>query len=302
MGDRGRRGARPTRPITAAPSRCSNGRWRSSRPSSPSTRPPGSMSPPQPPNATTPSTRDRRGRGRVRGRRRSPAGSGARMLRIAMARYNRGAGVTDPEGIELFDEALQLLDPAATPLRAFAFASRAGRRSIQADPGFTDDVEAANALLAGIESSAPKVAAAVRLWLVGATLGLPGAAHRLRLCDEALAVAPDAEDPWWAQLASGVDIGAALAPVARPPAAGARPASRVRGQPRTRHGARRDHRQPVDPRHGTGSRRPLGAARRALRGRARQRQPDGRSGTRGGQPPLVFRVLGDGCHRGGPRR
>ena len=136
--------------------------------------------------------------------------SGARLLRIAMARFNRGTGVTDPEGIELYDEALGLLDPAAMPLRAFAIASRAGRRAIQADPGFTDDVEAANELLADIESSAPHVAAAVRLWLVVATLGLPGAAHRLRLCDEALAFDPGAEDPWWAQLASGIDIAAAL--------------------------------------------------------------------------------------------
>jgi tetratricopeptide (TPR) repeat protein len=136
--------------------------------------------------------------------------SGVRMLRIAMARYNRGTGVTDPEGIELYDEALELLDPAATPLRAFAIASRAGRRSTQSDPGFTDDVEAANALLADIESTAPNVAAAARVWLVSATLGLPGAAHRLRLCDEALAVSPEAEDPWWAQLASGLDIDAAL--------------------------------------------------------------------------------------------
>ena len=136
--------------------------------------------------------------------------SGARMLRIAMARYNRGTGVTDPEGIELYDEALRLLDPAAIPLRALAIASLARRRSIQSDPGFTDDVDAANALLADIESTAPNVAAAARVWLVSATLGLPGAAHRLRLCDEALAVAPDADDPWWAQLASGLDIDAAL--------------------------------------------------------------------------------------------
>ena len=91
-----------------------------------------------------------------------------------MARYNRGTGVTDPEGIELFDEALQLLDPAATPLRAFAIASRAGRRSIQSDPGFTDDVDAANALLADIESTAPVVAAAARC-LVG--LGHVGASR-----------------------------------------------------------------------------------------------------------------------------
>jgi class 3 adenylate cyclase/tetratricopeptide (TPR) repeat protein len=137
-------------------------------------------------------------------------GSGARMLRIAIARHDRGFGRTDPLGIELYEEALQLLDPAEIPLRALAVASLAWRRSLHADPGFRADVEAANALLPNIETSAPMVAVGVRRWLVAATLGLPGGAQRLRLCDEALAVSPGAEDPWWAQLATGVDIAGRL--------------------------------------------------------------------------------------------
>ena len=39
-----------------------------------------------------------------------------------------------------------------------------------------------------------------------AGLSLPGAADRLRLCDEALAVDPVAEDPWWDRVATGLDI------------------------------------------------------------------------------------------------
>ena len=86
------------------------------------------------------------------------------MLRIAVGRYHRGAGVADPEGIDLYEEALRFLDPAAVPLRALAIAALAWRRSLQAIPGFTHDAEAAKELLPGIDAIAPKVAAATR-WL-----------------------------------------------------------------------------------------------------------------------------------------
>ena len=62
----------PTRPITAAPSPCWNGRWPSSRPSNPSTKPPGSTSPPRSPSAIYALAGDRRV-SVVGGRRRSAA-------------------------------------------------------------------------------------------------------------------------------------------------------------------------------------------------------------------------------------
>ena len=92
----------------------------------------------------------------VGGRRRSPT-----AIRCAHAPHRHGRAC-DPAGIELYEEALQLLDPEAAPLRALAIASLAWLRSLQAIPGFIDDVETANGLLADIDASAPKVAAAVR--------------------------------------------------------------------------------------------------------------------------------------------
>ena len=154
------------------------------------------------------------------------------MLRIAMARYYRGTGVTDPEGIELFEEALQLLDPEALPLRALAIASLARRRSLQADPGFTDDVDAANELLADIESSAPKVAAAVRLWIVHATWVF----RALRTGSACVT------RPWPSRPRPRTRGGPSSPPASTSPlrstcpralADGARPASRVRDQPGT---------------------------------------------------------------------
>ena len=150
--------------------------------------------------------------------------------------------------------------------------------------------------LPSIESSAPKVAAAVRIWLVSATLGLPGAAHRLRLCDEALAVDPEAEDPWWAQLASGLDFAAVLHLSRGTLADGARPASRVRDQPRTGHGAGRDHWQPVGARRGSGPRRLLAlldgrfqdvtaSANRMLEAGARRERPTSRISVSWGWSP-----------------
>jgi len=42
--------------------------------------------------------------------------------------------------------------------------------------------------------------------IIWATLGVPGAERRLRWCDEALAVDPDSEDPWWGQLGTSLDV------------------------------------------------------------------------------------------------
>src|SRR5439155_8294024 len=136
--------------------------------------------------------------------------SGERMVRVAVARFIRHSGEADPEGIALYEEALQLLDPAAVPLRAIAFAGLAALESMQEIAAFGDNVEAANALLPDIDTTAPKVGAYVRLQIANATLGLPCAARRLRLCDEAMAVAPEVEDPWWVQLATGVNVASAL--------------------------------------------------------------------------------------------
>ena len=80
---------------------------------------------------------------------------------------------------------------------------------------------------------------------------------------------------------------------------GARPASRVRDQPRTGHGARRDHRQ-------RRLRSTLGALCACSTGASRtcQRQSDAGSDTRRGKEPPqpVLRVVRGPCHRGGPRR
>jgi class 3 adenylate cyclase/tetratricopeptide (TPR) repeat protein len=136
--------------------------------------------------------------------------SGERMVRVAVARFIRHSGEADPEGIALYEDALQLLDPAAVPLRAIAFAGLAALESMQEIAAFGDNVETANALLPDIDTTAPKVGAYVRLQIANATLGLPCAARRLRLCDEAMAVAPEVEDPWWVQLATGVNVASAL--------------------------------------------------------------------------------------------
>jgi tetratricopeptide (TPR) repeat protein len=112
----------------------------------------------------------------------------------------------DPVAIELCEEALQLLDPEAAPIRALAVASLAWLRSFQSIPEFIDDLETATALLVDIDPGAPRVGAAVRWMIAFAGLSLPGAADRLRLCDQALAVDPEAEDPWWDQIATGLDI------------------------------------------------------------------------------------------------
>ena len=75
----------------------------------------------------------------------------------------------------------------------------------QSIPDFIDDLDTATALLADLAPGAPRVGAAVRWEIAFAGLGLPGAAARLRLCDEALAVDPEAEDPWWDQIGTGMD-------------------------------------------------------------------------------------------------
>ncbi len=123
------------------------------------------------------------------------------MLRIATARYNRGTGVIDPEGIDLFDEAVELLDPEAVPLRALAIASVAWLARHRSTPSSPTTSSGERSCLPTSSRAHPRSRPRSRWLLPSATLGLPGAAHRLRLCDEALAVAPEAEDPWWDQLA-----------------------------------------------------------------------------------------------------
>ena len=196
--------------------------------------------------------------------------SGPRLLRIGMASV-------DPEAIGLCEEALQLLDPEAAPIRALAVASLAWLRSFQSIPGFIDDLETATDLLTEMDPGAPRVGAAVRWMIAFAGLSLPGAADRLRLCDEALAVDPEAEDPWWDQIATGLDITDGAPHLPRTSAARARPARRVRGQPRPPPRARRVNRDGLVPCHGPRTRRAPGPARRALPRRARQRCPGGRS-------------------------
>jgi class 3 adenylate cyclase/tetratricopeptide (TPR) repeat protein len=125
--------------------------------------------------------------------------SGERLLRLGLPRSDRAA-------IGLCQEALELLDPDAAPIRALAVASVAWLKSAQSIPDFIDDLETATALLADLPPGAPKVAAAVSWQIAFAGLGLPGAAARLRLVDEALAVDPEAEDPWWDEIATGINI------------------------------------------------------------------------------------------------
>ena len=125
--------------------------------------------------------------------------SGERLLRIAIPGL-------DVAAVGLCEEALQLLEPEAAPIRALAVAALAWLKMSQAIPDFVDDLDTATALLADMPPGAPKVGAAVRWEIAFAALGLPGAADRLRLCDEALAVDPEAEDPWWDQIATGMDI------------------------------------------------------------------------------------------------
>ena len=137
--------------------------------------------------------------------------SGARMLRIAMARYNRGTGVTDPEGIELFDEALQLLDPDGDT--AARLRHRITRRA-SLDPGRPGvhrrrrrgervarrhRVERAQ----GRRRGSP-VARFGHRWVFPAPPTGSACATRPWLS------MPEAEDPWWAQLASGLDFAAVL--------------------------------------------------------------------------------------------
>jgi tetratricopeptide (TPR) repeat protein len=125
--------------------------------------------------------------------------SGERMLRLAML-----ADAT-PAAVDLCEEAIRLLEPSS-PTRALAHASRAWSRCYQGMPGSADDVEAAAALLPDAEGRAPKVAAAARWMLALATLGAPGAARRLRWCDEALAVDPVVQDPQWDEIGLGMDV------------------------------------------------------------------------------------------------
>ncbi len=132
--------------------------------------------------------------------------SGERMLRIAAGRYPGGSGVTDPQVIGLFEEALELLSPDATPFRIYATSGLAGHLAMQGDPSYTTHVATVMEHLPEVDAIAPMLGAGSRMWTVFATLGLPGAAHRLQLLDEALAVPTDVEDPWLTELGTRVDI------------------------------------------------------------------------------------------------
>ena len=128
----------------------------------------------------------------------------------------------DPEGIALIEEALPLLDPSAAPLRALALATLGGLRAMQTDPAFMEDVDAALELLPEL-SAAPKVACAARFWIVFAIAGAPGAAERLRLCDEGLR-SWEEPDAWWDRLGLKLDFSKLPAHLPRPRPARARPA------------------------------------------------------------------------------
>ena len=121
------------------------------------------------------------------------------MLRIAIPGL-------DVASVGLCEEALQPRAGGGTHPQAVAVAALAWLKMSQAIPDFVADLDTATELLADIPTDAPKAGAAVRWQIAFAALGLPGAADRLRLCDEALAVDPDAEDPWWDQIRTGMDI------------------------------------------------------------------------------------------------
>jgi tetratricopeptide (TPR) repeat protein len=135
-------------------------------------------------------------------------GSGECLLRVALSRWLRGPGVPDPDGVALIEEALPMLDPSAVPLRALAHATLGGLRAMQADPAFLDDVEAALDLLPEL-SDAPKVACTARFWIVFAIAGTPGAAERLRLCDDGLRSWSE-PDAWWDRLGLKLDFSSFL--------------------------------------------------------------------------------------------
>ena len=77
--------------------------------------------------------------------------SGERLLRIAIP----GVGAA---AIELCEEALQLLDPEAAPIRALAVAVLAWLKMDHSIPDFIDDLNTATALLADLPPSAPRSA------------------------------------------------------------------------------------------------------------------------------------------------
>ena len=132
--------------------------------------------------------------------------SGERMLRIAAGRYPGGSGITDPQVIGLYQEALELLGPDAIPLRTYATAGLAGHLAMQGDPSYTTHIDAVLERLPELDEVAPRLGAGSRMWAAFAMLGLPGAGRRLQLIDEALAVPADAQDPWLTTLGTRVDI------------------------------------------------------------------------------------------------
>ena len=161
-------------------------------------------------------------------------------------------------------------------------------------PSFIDDLDDGDRLLADIDSSAPKVAAAVRWWIVFATLGSPGRSPP---------APPVRRGPRRRPRGRGPLVGPARV---RPrhrhgdaPVAGDTRCWRSAGEPSSR---------PTSPRSRSSARPPatgwvlgaararcraLGAARRAFPGRDSERQPDARAGARRQQPRLVLRVHGD---------
>lgn len=133
-------------------------------------------------------------------------GSGERMLRLIVSLKGRGAGVSDLEGLAMCDEALELLEPDAVPLRALAISCRAMLKAMQGIAGFPADAEVAAQLIPEVDRASPRTGAMVRQRLVFATLGLPDPGKRLRYCDEGLNISDDAADPWSGRLGSDQDL------------------------------------------------------------------------------------------------
>jgi tetratricopeptide (TPR) repeat protein len=132
--------------------------------------------------------------------------SAAAMLRLGIARGFGTFGVSDPLTLELFAAAIEVSDNAEAPLRAVAMAGSLMQRAWQGDASFIKDVDVVLELIASVAGDAPRTAAVGTAFVMTATAGLPGAADRLRLLDDALAVAPDAPDEWWSRIASAVDL------------------------------------------------------------------------------------------------
>jgi tetratricopeptide (TPR) repeat protein len=133
-------------------------------------------------------------------------GDGLRILRIASGRYPGGTGILDPVRMALFDEALELLPDDASPLRTLAVTGRLVHRALQADNRFIDELEPLLEELPALTAAAPQISRLVHALLSLSMLGLPGAARRLELAEQGLAIPADAPDPWHERLGLHLDM------------------------------------------------------------------------------------------------